>query len=249
MEKKVNQHARKEQMTQVDVPDSHYKGPVSPAVEKITGGVDGRVVKTGPHQIDSKMIWVDHTTGKEIPVDRKGNLLIDPHYDPDTFVDVNNTHTPAAQENDKSAGSLLPRSTNPKDRVGLKKPPIHLVPAVAIIHEAMAFKNGAEKYGPYNWRGESVSASVYIAACYRHLMVWFDGEEFALDSRVHHLGHARACLAIILDAGAAGMLVDDRPKLGGSAALLISLTTSSEKGNASEHEQGQQSEGASHRPD
>lgn len=164
----------------------------------------------------------------------------------------------AAKKNDKSAGGLLPgltpddfaqRSTNPKDRIGITKPPIHLVPPVAVIHEAMAFKDGAAKYGPYNWRGESVSASVYIAACLRHVMSWQDGEAMSQDSRVHHLGHARACLAIILDAESVGMLVDDRPLPGGSAALLSALTVSSEKGKANEHEQGQQSEGASHRTD
>jgi len=90
----------------------------------------------------------------------------------------------------------------------------------------MAFKDGAEKYGPYNWRGESVSASVYVAACYRHLHAWFDREELAQDSKAHHLGHARACLAIILDAASVGKLVDDRPPTGFSATLLSLLTTS-----------------------
>jgi len=158
-------------------------------------------------------------------------ILVD---DPDKFIDRNNIFSP--------------KSTNPKDQIGINKPPIHLVPAVAIIHEAMAFKDGAEKYGPYNWRGESVSASVYMAACYRHLMAWFDGEEFARDSRVHHLGHARACLAIILDAASVGKLVDDRPSAGSSATLLSSLSMSV-KGNTNEHEQGQQSEGSPHSTD
>jgi len=53
---------------------------------------------------------------------------------------------------DEQHKASLMKSTNPKDRIGIKKPPIHLVPPVAIIHEAMAFKDGADKYGPYNWR-------------------------------------------------------------------------------------------------
>lgn len=200
-------------MPAVDVPDSHYKGPVSPAVEKITGGVEGL------------------------------------------------------------------RSTNPKDRIGIKKPPIHLIPAVASIHEAMAFGDGAKKYGPYNWRSESVSASIYIAALYRHIMSWYDGEDYAQDSGVHHLGHARACLAIILDAASVGKLVDDRPSAGQAAILLSGFSESEKESKATdyikvgvegikeladkveaiallekerdnnEHEQGQQSEGASHRTD
>jgi hypothetical protein len=43
------------------------------------------------------------------------------------------------------------------------------------------------------------------------LFAWFDGEEVASDSGVHHLGHAMACLAILLDAQETGNLVDDRP--------------------------------------
>lgn len=147
------------------------------------------------------------------------------------------------------SSAVLPMvSTNPKDRIGVKKPPIHLVPPVAIIHEAMAFKDGAEKYGPYNWRDESVSVSVYIAACYRHLMAYYDREDLAQDSGAHHLGHARACLAVILDATSVGKLVDDRPPMGYSATLLSRLSTS-EKGNVNENEQRRQSEGTPHRTD
>lgn len=164
----------------------------------------------------------------------------DSHYDPGTFIPG------AVPEAENPLSSVT--STNPKDRIGVNKPPIHLVPPVAIIHTAMAFKDGAKKYGPYNWRGESVSASVYIAACYRHLMAWFDGENFAVDSGVHHLGHAIACLSIILDADSTKKLVDDRPPAGLSSVLL-SMYTNSEKGNTNEHEQRRQSESTPHSPD
>ena len=71
--------------------------------------------------------------------------------------------------------------------------------------------DGASKYGKWNWRGESVAVSVYIDACFRHLLDWYHGEEEAEDSGAHHLGHAIACLAIILDAQGTGNLIDDRP--------------------------------------
>lgn len=71
--------------------------------------------------------------------------------------------------------------------------------------------NGTSKYGPYNWRDKAVKASIYVDACKRHIDAWFEGEETATDSKVHHLGHAIACLAIILDAQEIGNLVDDRP--------------------------------------
>ena len=41
-----------------------------------------------------------------------------------------------------------------------------------------------------------------------------DGRPVSLnapDSKAHHLGHARACLGILLDAMANGCLEDDRP--------------------------------------
>lgn len=115
-------------------------------------------------------------------------------------------------------------STNPKDRIGVTKPPIHLVPATGLIHEAMAFRDGAEKYGPYNWRDAKVSASIYVAALMRHVMAWYNGEEDAQDSGVHHLAHAKACLGILLDAQECGALVDDRPTAAPVAELITRLT-------------------------
>lgn len=127
---------------------------------------------------------------------------------------------PSTSTEDKS----IPKSTNPKDRIGMHKPPLHLIPGVALVEEAMAFKDGAKKYGPYNWRDEKVSASIYIGAALRHIHEWFDGEERAADSGRHHLAHARACLAIILDAASCGQIVDDRPKPGKTAERVEALT-------------------------
>ncbi len=112
------------------------------------------------------------------------------------------------------------REMNPKDRIGLKKVPLHLLPTAGLIHEAMAMRNGAVKYGPFNWREKKVIATVYIAACQRHLLAWLDGEENAADSGLHHLGHAKACLGIILDAEATDSLDDDRPPAGAAQRLL-----------------------------
>jgi len=101
---------------------------------------------------------------------------------------------------------------------------IFLVPPAAIIHEAKAMMDGAQKYGPYNWRENSVAASVYIAAAMRHIYSWLDGEELAEDSECHHLGHARACLGLLLDALETGNLVDDRPIKGAAADLIKRFT-------------------------
>jgi hypothetical protein len=91
---------------------------------------------------------------------------------------------------------------------------------------AMAFKDGAAKYGPANWREKAVSATTYIDAAERHIRQWFDGgEEEAEDSGVHHLAHAAACLMILLDAQVAGKLNDNRPPPVDMSALFKRLTS------------------------
>lgn len=108
---------------------------------------------------------------------------------------------------------------NPKTAVGATKVPLHLVPPVASHYLALAFKDGAAKYGPYNWREHRVSASVYYGAARRHLDAWWDGEDESPDALVHHLGHVMACCAIVLDAMTVGKLNDDRPSPGATPRL------------------------------
>lgn len=102
-------------------------------------------------------------------------------------------------------------TTNPKDLVGSTKVSMSKFPAVAIVHGAHAMMDGAMKYGAYNWRAKQVQADIYVDAALRHLAAWFEGEELAQDSGVHHLGHAIACCAILLDAQETGNLIDNRP--------------------------------------
>lgn len=103
---------------------------------------------------------------------------------------------------------------NPKTQFGLKKAPLHLVPPALEEGAAEAFQNGADKYGPFNWRDNTISATVYYAACKRHLKDWFDRmdpDDCAPDSGVHHIKHAAACLAMILDVMGSPMFNDNRP--------------------------------------
>lgn len=104
-------------------------------------------------------------------------------------------------------------TTNPKDLLGVKKVPLTIIPPIASALEAEAMLDGQKKYGPYNWRSKKVRARIYIDACMRHLAAWLEGQEYAEDSGCHHLGHARACLGILLDAQNIGHLIDDRPIL------------------------------------
>lgn len=116
------------------------------------------------------------------------------------------------------------KDTNPKSVFGIAKPSPGLVPPSAVLNLALAFRDGARKYGAYNWRKDPVSATTYIDAAYRHLMCWSDGEERAQDSGVHHLAHAMACMAILIDAQAQGTLVDDRPTPGTAPEIIKAET-------------------------
>ncbi len=101
---------------------------------------------------------------------------------------------------------------NPKAAFGATKPSVGLIPPIALLHEAMAFEDGARKYGAYNWRENPVEAMTYINAMYRHLGLWLDGDEVTRDTNVHNLGAIRACCGILLDCIEAGTLIDNRPK-------------------------------------
>jgi hypothetical protein len=115
-------------------------------------------------------------------------------------------------------------SPNPKDLLGIKKPRLSFVPPAAFIYAALAMEDGARKYGPYNFREKKPQASIYVEACMRHLLSWYDGEELAEDSGKPHLGHAIACLAILIDCVETGSLIDDRPPNGVAAALIKKWT-------------------------
>lgn len=111
--------------------------------------------------------------------------------------------------------------SNPKDLQGIKKVQLNLVPASSLVYQALAMEDGAAKYGGYNWRENKVIASIYVAAAMRHLLAWNDSrEENAKDSKKPHLGHALACIGIIVDALETGNLIDDRPKAGAFAQLI-----------------------------
>jgi hypothetical protein len=114
--------------------------------------------------------------------------------------------------------------TNPKDLVGLRKPPLRLVPASAIIYISKVMGLGAVKYGPYNWRENRVRRTIYLEAAMRHILQALDGEDLDPESGVPHEAHAAACMAIVLDALATGNLIDDRPTPGAAAEVIANLT-------------------------
>ncbi len=103
------------------------------------------------------------------------------------------------------------KSTNPKDQAATDRIDLSLFPDTAVVYGALAMTEGHQKYGAFNWRVAGVQASVYVAACKRHLAKWFNGEECDPETEVPHLANALACIAILIDSGACGNLNDDRP--------------------------------------
>ena len=113
--------------------------------------------------------------------------------------------------------------TNPKDKIGVTKIPMHLVPTVATAGEALALMWGATRYGEANWRKDAVRFTVYTDAMERHLARLKEGQDIDDESGLHHLWHIRACAAILLDAEAVGLLIDDRVKSDAAVTALDAL--------------------------
>jgi hypothetical protein len=126
---------------------------------------------------------------------------------------------------DKFAPTVSLPDNNPKSQYGTKKPSLlSCVPASALLIEGQVMSLGRFKYGPFNWRENSVSAEVYIDALLRHVMAWNAGQDNDEESGVSHLGHARACLGILIDAMENGAMIDDRPKDEATVRLINQFT-------------------------
>ncbi len=117
------------------------------------------------------------------------------------------------------------KESNPKQAFADNKIPVHLWPPVATYLGTLGLLDGACKYGRANWRESGVLASTYYSALNRHINAWMEGENLDPDSRLPHLGHALACLAILVDAQMTGQLTDDRNYRGeGYRKVMTTLT-------------------------
>lgn len=104
------------------------------------------------------------------------------------------------------------KDTNPKDSIGLRKPPLSTLPMPVLFEVAAAMLEGACKYRRHNYRVAGVRASVYFDAAMRHLMAWWEGQDIDPDSGIHHVTKAVAGLLVLRDAQMHGTLAnDDRP--------------------------------------
>jgi hypothetical protein len=91
------------------------------------------------------------------------------------------------------------------------KPAVELIPPMVLLLEGEVFSYGAEKYSPDNWR-EGVAYRKYIGAAMRHILAFARGQDHCPESTLHHLSHARACLAILQGSQLENRGTDDRVK-------------------------------------
>lgn len=118
---------------------------------------------------------------------------------------------------------------NPKTVYGEAKPPLHAIPASALLLLGQVMASGEAKYGLVNWRQKKVSSTVYFDAAMRHLLAWLDGQTNDPESGLPHLAHVMACCAIVLDAGTIqGALNDNRPYPGMAPDMIAKATRPAE---------------------
>lgn len=103
------------------------------------------------------------------------------------------------------------KPSNPKDSLGIKRPPMSTVPAPVMMELGVAMLEGARKYARHNYRVVGVKASVYYDACERHMMRWWEGEDIDPESGLNHVVKAIASLVVLRDAMMNDMVEDDRP--------------------------------------
>lgn len=101
--------------------------------------------------------------------------------------------------------------SNPKDAVGSKKIPFHLLSWPVIAEMAIGMLEGALKYGAHNYRAIGVRTTVYLDACDRHLKAFAEGEDIDAESKLSHITKALDCLMVLRDAQIQGKCNDDRP--------------------------------------
>lgn len=103
------------------------------------------------------------------------------------------------------------KPSNPKDNVGVKKVPMHVLSSFVAMEMALGMAEGDRKYGSHNYRVAGVRASVYYDAAMRHLMAWWEGEDTDPESGLNHITKTLSCLSVLRDSMHRGNWVDDRP--------------------------------------
>jgi hypothetical protein len=92
-----------------------------------------------------------------------------------------------------------------------EKPDMSLLSSIALVKLAEVMTYGKKKYTAHNWRGGIATSRLY-AALQRHLTAWNGGQSVDPESGLSHLGHAAACLMMLLEFETTRPELDDRYK-------------------------------------
>lgn len=103
-------------------------------------------------------------------------------------------------------------TVNPKEAFGRAKPDLSNVSPEIFWLLGAAMREGANKYGRYNYLETEISASTYYNAAMRHIHSAWMGEDIDAESGLPHLVKAMACLAVWYSAQRNGTFDDDRPQ-------------------------------------
>jgi len=91
------------------------------------------------------------------------------------------------------------------------KPRLELVPPSAILALGEVLGYGAKKYCEHNYL-KGMAHTRLVGATLRHLFSWLGGEEIDPESKLPHLSHALASIAMLIETKARGVGTDDRYK-------------------------------------
>jgi hypothetical protein len=90
------------------------------------------------------------------------------------------------------------------------KVPISLCPNSTIYAISKVMEFGSHKYEPNNWR-RGMKWSVPYDCAMRHLTTWFDGDTLDSESKLNHLYHVAANIAMLIEYEKTFADGDDRP--------------------------------------
>lgn len=132
------------------------------------------------------------------------------------------TAHPQAEKNGLPSVAEVQQGANPKAAYGDMKVALHLLPPAMLVEASVAFKEGAIKYGAFNYRETKIELMTYVGAILRHCMAFIDGEDTDPDSILgkSHMSGILASAGIVCDAMENGNAIDNRPHKGTGTLLL-----------------------------
>lgn len=87
---------------------------------------------------------------------------------------------------------------------------VDLIPVGPLKNLADVYTKGAKKYGDNNWR-KGMKWSRFYGALIRHILEWWDGEEYDKEDGQHHLDSVAFCAFALREYVKTHPEFDDRP--------------------------------------